>query len=135
MKVVDIQAVALGAKVIEKHITLDPRMTGPDHAASIGPKNFKKMVDGIRNIEKALGDGHKRPSTSELKNLNAVRKSIVAAADIKLGEKLTNENLTIKRPGSGLSPMLWDDIIGKISTYSYQVNDFIKKNDLINNIV
>ncbi len=108
-----IAAVALGARIIEKHFTLDRTLDGPDHIASIEPDEFKRMVLGIRNIEKALGDGVKEPKPAESENINIVRKSIVAARTIKAGEIFTASNLTVKRPGNGLSPMHWHTVIGK----------------------
>lgn len=109
---VPIAAVAMGAEVIEKHFTLDHNLPGPDHVASLEPKELKAMVDSIRNIEKAIGSGLKVVSSSEEKNIKIARKSIIAAKDIKAGELLTEENLTVKRPGNGVSPMLWDSVIG-----------------------
>lgn len=109
---VPIAAVALGAEVIEKHFTLDHNMEGPDHKASLEPDQLGDMVKGIRHIEAALGDGHKRVSESERPNIIVARKSIVAARPIAEGEPFTEENLTVKRPGNGVSPMLWDEIIG-----------------------
>lgn len=110
---VPIAAIALGATVIEKHFTLDKTMPGPDHKASASVEEFKKMVDCIRNIEAALGDGLKKPAKSEIKNKVAARKSIVAARDIKKGEVFTADNLTTKRPGDGISPMRWNEVIGR----------------------
>lgn len=110
---ISLAAVALGAEVIEKHLTLDRSMDGPDHKASIEPEEFKKMVIAIRNIENALGDGIKQPSKSERKNMPVVRKSIVAGKKIKKGEILTVQNLALKRPGNGLSPLMWHAILGK----------------------
>ncbi len=109
---VPIAAVALGATVIEKHFTLDKKMEGPDHKASLEPDELKAMISAIRNIEQALGTGQKSISESERKNMEAARKSIVAACPIKKGELFTEENLTIKRPGNGISPMRWDEVIG-----------------------
>ena len=109
---VPIAAVALGAEVIEKHFTLDRTLPGPDHKASLEPDELKAMVDAIRNIEQALGDGQKRVSASEEKNMTIARKSIVAAKGIMKGELLTEDNLTTKRPGTGISPMRWEEIIG-----------------------
>lgn len=120
-----IAAAALGAKVIEKHFTLDKNMPGPDHKASLSPHELKDMVTAIRNIERALGTGLKKPSQSELKNRELVRKSIVAATTIVLGDKLTEENLAVKRPGSGTSPMLWDKIIGTHAKKNYKPDDLI----------
>ena len=116
---IPIAAVALGANIIEKHITLNRNMKGPDHKASIEPKDFEKMIKGIRIIEKSLGNGIKKPSLSEKKNIPIARKSIVAAKKIKKGEIFTIKNLTVKRPGTGLSPMLWDKILGKKSLKNY----------------
>lgn len=109
---VAIAAVALGATVIEKHFTLDKNMEGPDHKASLEPNELKDMVSAIRNIEQALGTGHKTISESERKNIEIARKSIVAACLIKKGELFTEDNLTVKRPGNGLSPMCWNEVIG-----------------------
>ena len=110
---VPIAAVALGATVIEKHFTLDRNLEGPDHKASLEPDELKSMVSAIRNIEKAVGgDGTKHVSESEKKNIAIARKSIVAACDIKAGEVFTEQNLTVKRPGNGISPMRWEEVIG-----------------------
>lgn len=109
---VSVAAVALGASVIEKHFTLDRSLPGPDHKASLEPNELKTMVRSIRNIELSLGDGIKKPSNSELKNISIARKSIVAAFSIKAGEIFTRENLTAKRPGDGISPMRLDEVIG-----------------------
>ena len=122
---VAIAAVALGGRIIEKHLTLDRKMQGPDHKASIEPAEFKKMVDSIRNIEKALGSSKKCPNKSELKNRTLVRKSLIAARQIEIGEKFNHENITVKRPGTGLSPMLIDEIIGKVSAKKYNKDDLI----------
>jgi N,N'-diacetyllegionaminate synthase len=122
---VDIAAVAMGAKVIEKHFTLDKTMEGPDHQASLEPEELKAMVQAIRNIEKALGNGIKKPSKSEHKNIPIVRKSIVAARDISAGEKLTADNLAIKRPGNGINPMRWDDVLGQVAQKNYQADELI----------
>ena len=122
---VPVAAVALGAKVIEKHFTLDRNLEGPDHKASLEPAELKAMVRSIRNIEQALGNGIKVPSEGEKKNMVAARKSIVAARDIKKGEKLTTENLTVKRPGSGISPLRWDEIIGTFATHDYRKDELI----------
>ncbi len=108
-----IAAVALGAKIIEKHFTLDRTLDGPDHIASIEPDDFKRMVQGIRNIENALGDGVKEAKPSESENITIVRKSIVATRTIKIGEIFTAKNLSVKRPGDGLSPMHWYSVLGK----------------------
>ena len=109
---VPIAAVALGATVIEKHFTLDRNLPGPDHKASLEPAELVRMVESIRNIEQALGDGHKHVSESERPNMVVARKSIVAATDIKKGDLLTEQNITVKRPGNGISPMLWDSVVG-----------------------
>lgn len=123
---VPIAAVALGASVIEKHFTLDKNMEGPDHKASLEPDELKAMVIGIRNTTKAIsGSGLKEPSNSEIKNMDVARKSIVAAQPIKKGEILTEENLTVKRPGNGISPMMWDRVIGSIATKNFETEDFI----------
>jgi N,N'-diacetyllegionaminate synthase len=124
---VPIAAVAMGASIIEKHFTLDKNMTGPDHRASLEPHELKAMVSGIRNIEMALsGSGLKAPSQSEIKNIAVARKSIVAKTAIKRGDTLTGENLTVKRPGGGISPMKWDDVVGKIAFKDFSVNDLIE---------
>lgn len=123
---VPIAAVALGATVIEKHFTLDKNMEGPDHRASLEPQELKAMVVAIRNIEQAVsGSGYKDPSASELKNKNIGRKSIVAAKSIKKGELLTEENLTVKRPGTGISPMEWDSVIGKVANKDFQEDEIV----------
>ena len=122
---VDIAAVALGAKCIEKHFTIDSSMEGPDHKASLEPEQLKKMVRSIRNIEMALGYETKKPSKSEAKNINIIRKSIVAKTTIKKGEMFNEKNLTVKRPGSGISPMNWDKFIGKIAKKNYQKDELI----------
>ncbi len=108
---IPIAAVAMGASLIEKHFTLDCNMEGPDHKASLEPDEFKKMVIGIRNVEKAMGDGIKKPSEAEKKNIAVARKSIVAACYIKKGEAFTDINLTAKRPGCGISPMKWNSVL------------------------
>lgn len=122
---VPIAAVAMGASVIEKHFTLDKNMEGPDHKASLEPDELKAMVLAIRNIEKALGNGHKKRSPSETKNMSIARKSIVAARAIRKGELFTEENLTIKRPGNGISPMRWDEMIGQVAQQDYQEDELI----------
>lgn len=109
---VPIAAVAMGACIIEKHFTLDRNMEGPDHKASLEPEELKKMVESIRNIELALGSGHKVVSPSEKKNIEIARKSIVAARDIVKGEILSESNLAVKRPGNGISPMRWNEVVG-----------------------
>lgn len=122
---VPIAAVALGATVIEKHFTLDKTMEGPDHKASLEPEELKAMVSAIRHIEQALGTGHKTISESERKNIEIARKSIVAANPIKKGEILTEEKLTVKRPGTGISPMRWNDVLGTVATRDYSEEDMI----------
>ncbi|MCG3683493.1 N-acetylneuraminate synthase [Aliarcobacter butzleri] len=122
---VDIAAVAMGACCIEKHFTLDKTMEGPDHKASLEPDELKEMVKAIRNIELALGSCVKKPSKSEIPNIQIARKSIVAKMDIKKGELLSEDNLTIKRPGNGISPMRWDEIVGTIATKDYKEDELI----------
>ena len=123
---VPIAAVALGASVIEKHFTLDNTMEGPDHAASLEPNQLKEMVKAIRNIEQAIsGDGIKKPSESEIKNIEIARKSIVASAKILKGDIFTEENITVKRPGTGISPMKWDEVIGKIAVQDFNEDQII----------
>ena len=123
---VPIAAVALGASVIEKHFTLDKTMEGPDHKASLEPEELKAMVQAIRHIEQALGTGHKTISESERKNIEIARKSIVAACPIKAGELLTEDNLTVKRPGSGISPMRWNEVVG-----TFAVKDFEEEEPIV----
>ena len=124
---VPIAAVALGATVIEKHFTLDKTLPGPDHKASLEPNELKAMVSAIRNIEKAIGgSGLKEVSKSEEKNKPIARKSIVASTDIKKGDTFTPENLTVKRPGTGISPMQWDEVIGKEAKRDFQEDELIE---------
>lgn len=122
---VPIAAVALGATVIEKHFTLDKNMEGPDHKASLNPQELKAMVDSIRKIELALGSGIKEPAESEKKNMNIARKSIVASKSIKKGEVFSEDNLTVKRPGYGISPMKWFEIIGIESPKNFEEDELI----------
>lgn len=122
---VPVAAVALGATVIEKHFTIDRSLPGPDHQASLEPFELTNMIRSIRNIESALGDGVKRPSQSELKNINTVRKSIVAKEFIKKGEVLTEKNLTTKRPGHGISASLWDFVIGTRAIHDFQKDEMV----------
>ncbi len=122
---VPVAAVALGAQVIEKHFTLDRNMPGPDHKASLEPAELHAMVRSIRNIEQALGSSKKEPSAGERKNMAAARKSIVAACPISKGDLFTVENLTVKRPGTGISPLRWDDIIGTFATRNYTTDELI----------
>lgn len=123
---VPIAAVAMGATVIEKHFTLDRNTPGPDHKASLEPDELKAMVTAIRNIEKALGDGIKRPSPSETKNIPIARKSLVAAREIHAGEIFSECNVTVKRPGTGLSPMRWDEVLGQVSPRDFAVDELIE---------
>lgn len=122
---VPIAAVALGAIVIEKHFTLDRNMPGPDHKASLEPDELKAMVSAIRHIEQALGDGHKTISPSEKKNIAIARKSIVAACPIKKGELLIEQNLTVKRPGTGISPMKWEEVLGTKAIKDFEEEELI----------
>lgn len=123
---IPVAAVALGARVIEKHFTLDRTLPGPDHQASLEPHELKAMVDAIRNVEVALGDGVKRPSASELKNKPIARKSLVAIRAIRSGETFNSENIGTKRPGTGISPMRWDEVIGRISSRDFDVDELIE---------
>ena len=123
---VPIAAAARGAAVIEKHFTLDKNLPGPDHRASLEPAELKAMVDAVRNIEVALGTGVKTAAPSEVANINVARKSIVAARDIKCGETFTEENITVKRPGGGINPMLWDDVIGKRAPRDFACDTLIE---------
>ncbi|KFN40559.1 MAG: hypothetical protein JU82_02375 [Sulfuricurvum sp. MLSB] len=120
---VPIAAVAMGASVIEKHFTLDRTMEGPDHKASLEPDELCAMISAIRNIEQALGNGVKKPSKSERKNMAVARKRIVAARPIRAGESFTSENIAIKRPGNGISPMRYDEILGQCSTKDYEEDE------------
>ena len=122
---VDIAAVAMGAKIIEKHFTLDKSMPGPDHKASLEPDELAAMVEAIRNIELALGDGLKHFSKSESENIKIARKSIVAKCDIKKGEIFSEQNICVKRPGDGINPMRWDEVIGQISQKDYKQDELI----------
>ncbi len=123
---VPIAAVAMGARVIEKHFTLDKNMEGPDHKASIDPVELKQMVSAVRNVEKALGDGDKHVTASERANKAVARKSIVAATDIKAGEVFTRDNLTVKRPGTGVSPMRWPEVLGRKADRDYKKDELIE---------
>ena len=122
---VDIAAVTMGASIIEKHFPLDKAMKGPDHKASLDPAELKAMVTSIRNVENALGDGIKLPSRSEQPNMVVARKSILASQVIKKGDTLTEENIVIKRPGNGMSPMKWDEVVGSVAIKDYQVDEII----------
>ena len=123
---VPVAAVAMGAQIIEKHFTLDKNMPGPDHKASLEPAELAAMVSAIRNIEQAIGSGQKHVSESERPNIEVARKSIVAARDIKAGELLTEENITVKRPGNGVSPMLWDSVIGTKAIRDFKADHLIE---------
>jgi N,N'-diacetyllegionaminate synthase len=124
---VPIAAVALGAVVIEKHFTLDRNLPGPDHKASLEPSELKAMVDAIRNVEIAVsGTGLKMPSFSEQKNISVARKSIVASCPIAQGEKFSKANITAKRPGNGISPMLWDEVIGRNAKRDFDEDELIE---------
>ena len=123
---VPIAAVAMGAKVIEKHFTLDCNMEGPDHKASLEPHQLKAMVDAIRNVEEAIGSAEKHATASETPNKEVARKSIVAARAIAKGEVLTEENITVKRPGNGISPMLWDSVIGTKAKRDFIYDELIE---------
>ncbi len=123
---VAIAASALGASVIEKHFTLDKNLPGPDHKASLDPTQLKSMIESIRNIELALGNGVKSLSPSEKKNLMVVRKSLVTTRAIKAGEVFTNENITAKRPGTGISPMRWDEVLGKKAIRNFIADELIE---------
>jgi N,N'-diacetyllegionaminate synthase len=123
---VAIAAVALGASVIEKHFTLDRSLPGPDHKASLEPAELGGMIEAIRNIEQAMGDGRKRPSLSEQKNLAVARKSLVAARAIRAGEVFSAANVTAKRPGSGLSPMRWDEVLGRRAARDFAPDELIE---------
>lgn len=124
--VIPIAAAALGATVIEKHFTLDRNMEGPDHKASLEPNELAEMVRGIRNVEIAMGTGDKSPSESEIKNRAVARKSIVAARDIKSGEILCEENITTKRPGTGISPMKWYEVLGTKAIRDFKEDELIE---------
>ncbi len=123
---VPIAAVALGAEIIEKHFTLDKNMPGPDHKASLSPDELKDMVTAIRNIEKALGSSSKKPTESERKNILAARKSIVAKTKIKSGEAFSEDNLDVKRPGNGISPMMWFDVLKKTANRNFEEDELIE---------
>ena len=123
---VPVAAVAMGAKVIEKHFTLDKNLPGPDHRASLDPAELAAMVRAVRNIELAMGDGDKHVTAAEAPNIEVARKSIVAARDIRKGEVLTEENVTVKRPGNGISPMLWDEVIGTCAVDDFPYDSLIR---------
>lgn len=123
---VSVAALALGATIIEKHFTLDRNLPGPDHRASLEPGELKAMVQAIRNIELALGDGIKRPSPSEARNKPIARKSLVASRPISKGETFTQDNLAVKRPGTGISPMCWDEVVGRSAPRDFSLNELIE---------
>ena len=123
---IPVAAVAMGATVIEKHFTLDKKMEGPDHKASLEPEELRQMVLSIRNVEAAIGNGVKQPSQAEKKNIAIARKSIVAACDIKKGEVFTENNLTAKRPGNGISPMKWAEVLGKVAKRNFSEDELIE---------
>ncbi len=122
---IPVAAVALGATVIEKHFTLDKSMEGPDHKASLNPEELKQMILSIKNVERALGSGVKKRTESEEKNLEIARKSIVAKREIQAGEILSEQNLTVKRPGNGINPMRWYDVLGKAASKDYKQDELI----------
>jgi len=122
---IPVAAVAMGASVIEKHFTIDKTMDGPDHKASLEPSELTDMVRAIRNVQSAMGNGIKKPSESEKKNMTAARKSIVAAKNIEQGETLTETNLAVKRPGHGISPLKWDEVLGTKAKQNYKKDDLI----------
>jgi len=122
---VSIAAVAMEASVIEKHFTLDRTMEGPDHSASLEPSELKALVIAIRNIDQAMGNGIKKASKSEVKNIPISRKSIVAARTIKAGEVFSSDNLSVKRPGVGINPMRWDEMIGQVARRDYMLDEAI----------
>jgi N,N'-diacetyllegionaminate synthase len=123
---VSVAAVAMGAEVVEKHFTLDKNMEGPDHLASLEPDELQAMVTAIRNIEKAMGDGIKRPTPTEVLNMPIARRSIVAARNIRKGEVFSAETITVKSPATGLSPMCWDDIIGRAAKKDFAEDQLIE---------
>jgi N,N'-diacetyllegionaminate synthase len=123
---IPIAAAAMGATVIEKHFTLDRNMEGPDHKASLEPAELKAMVAAIRDVEMAMGDGNKVPAKSELQNLDVVRRSIIAKKNIRKGEKLTEENITVKRPGTGINPMRWDEVLGTMAIRDFLEDELIE---------
>ncbi|MCR5202611.1 MAG: N-acetylneuraminate synthase [Lachnospiraceae bacterium] len=124
---VSVAAVAMGARVIEKHFTLDRNMPGPDHKASLEPEELKALVSSVRNVEKAKGSFEKKPTAAEFKNREVARKSIVAAKYIKKGDLFTEDNLTTKRPGDGISPMRWEEFLGKTADRDYEEDDLIQE--------
>ena len=127
---VPIGAAALGAVVLEKHFTLDKNMEGPDHRASLEPSELKAMVQAVRNIEKALGRGEKKPTPSESGIVEAARKRIVARTDIRKGQPFTEENLTVKRPGTGISPMRWYELLGRRAGRDYREDEVLDHREI-----
>nr|MBQ4455698.1 N-acetylneuraminate synthase [Clostridia bacterium] len=127
---IPVAAIAMGACVIEKHFTLDRNMEGPDHKASIEPDELKSMVDQIRHVEVAIGNGEKKVSASELKNQDIARKSIIAKTMIKAGDVFTEDNITTKRPGSGINPMRWFDLLGRTAKHDYEEDYLIEEDEL-----
>ena len=123
---IPVAAVAMGACVVEKHFTLDRTMTGPDHKASLEPKEFQQMVSMIRNVESAMGDGVKEPKAVEIPNISVARKSIIAKHSIKRGDVLSEDNLTTKRPGNGLSPMRWNEVVGTVAIRDFEEDELIE---------
>lgn len=123
---ISLAAAAMGAEVVEKHFTLSRSLPGPDHKASIEPHELRLLVSSIRNIDAALGDGHKHVTDSERPNITVARKSIVAARPIRKGETLCEENITVKRPGNGISPMRWDEIIGTPASRDFDTDQLIE---------
>lgn len=123
---ISVAAAAMGAAVIEKHFTLDKNMPGPDHRASLEPGELKSLVCAVRNVEKAMGDGKKEVSSSERENVAAARKSLVAGTDIRAGEIFTADNITAKRPGTGISPMKWHEVIGKAASRDFREDELIE---------
>ena len=123
---IPVAAAAMGAQVIEKHFTLDKGMPGPDHKASLEPEELKEMVRSIRNVEKALGDGIKVPTESEKKNMDVARKSIVARCGIRKGERFSPDILTTKRPGNGVNPMRWNEIMGMCAVRDFEEDELIE---------
>ena len=123
---VPVAAVAMGARIIEKHFTLDRKLPGPDHKASLEPAELASMVSAIRNIELAIGSGEKHVSDSERPNIVVARKSIVAATDIRKGDLLTENNITVKRPGNGISPMKWDAVLGTAAIRDFLADELIE---------
>ena len=120
-------AVAVGARIIEKHFTINRNLNGPDHKVSLSPKQLNELIKKIRQVEKILGSGIKKPQQSEIENIKVVRKSLVARENIKIGNKFTKKNITTKRPGTGISPMKWKSIIGKKSKYNYKKDEILKR--------